>query len=219
MREFDYSSLKYLIYGASPMSTAKLREAMEVFGPVMAQLYGQTEAAMSMTFLSVADHIEAICRAGQGKAAGELRPADHAHHDRSDGRRRQRCCRPNEIGEIVVRSNIVMMEYYNDPRSDARSRALFGWHHTSDLGYKDEDGYLYLVDRKKDMIITGGFNVYPSEIERVILTRSEVLDCAVIGVPDEKWGEALKAIVQLKPGADLDMRRAARRRSRRSSAA
>jgi acyl-CoA synthetase (AMP-forming)/AMP-acid ligase II len=65
---------------------------------------------------------------------------------------------------------------------------LFGWHHTSDLGYKDEDGFLYLVDRKKDMIITGGFNVYPSEVERVILTRPEVLDCAVIGVPDEKWG-------------------------------
>ena len=82
---------------------------------------------------------------------------------------------------------------------------MFGWHHTSDLGYKDEDGYVYLVDRKKDMVISGGFNVYPSEIERVILTRSEVLDCAVVGVPDEKWGEALKAIVQLKPDANLDV--------------
>ena len=90
------------------------------------------------------------------------------------------------------------------PRSHARSCGCSVGITPSDLGYKDEDGYVYLVDRKKDMIITGGFNVYPSEVERVILTRSEVLDCAVIGVPDEKWGEALKAIVQLKPGAAID---------------
>ena len=202
VREFDYSSLKYLIYGASPMSTSKLREAMDVFGPVMAQLYGQTEAAMSMAFLSVADHVEAVNSPDKEKRLASCgRPTMHTMIEVMD--ESGNLLGPNEIGEIVVRSNIVMMEYYNDPDATRESR-LFGWHHTSDLGYKDEHGYLYLVDRKKDMIITGGFNVYPSEVERAILTRSEILDCAVIGVPDDKWGEALKAIVQLKPGSTID---------------
>jgi acyl-CoA synthetase (AMP-forming)/AMP-acid ligase II len=110
---------------------------------------------------------------------------------------------PNEPGEIVVRSNIVMKEYFQDEEATQESRA-FGWHHTGDIGYKDEAGYVYLVDRKKDMIITGGFNVFPSEVEHAILTHPEVLDCAVIGVPDEKWGEAVKAILQLKPGLTID---------------
>jgi acyl-CoA synthetase (AMP-forming)/AMP-acid ligase II len=110
---------------------------------------------------------------------------------------------PGEPGEIVVRSNIVMKEYFQDEDATHESRA-FGWHHTGDVGYKDEDGYVYLVDRKKDMIITGGFNVFPSEVEHAILTHPEVLDCAVIGVPDEKWGEAVKAVLQLKPGATID---------------
>jgi acyl-CoA synthetase (AMP-forming)/AMP-acid ligase II len=202
VRDFDYSSLKYLIYGASPMSTAKLREAMQVFGPVMVQLYGQTEAAMSMAFLSIADHLEAVSDKAKEKRLESCgRPTMHTMIEVMDDA--GNLLAPNEIGEIVVRSNIVMMEYYNDPEATRESR-LFGWHHTSDLGYKDNDGFLYLVDRKKDMIITGGFNVYPSEIERVILTRPDVLDCAVIGVPDEKWGEALKAIVQLRPGFTLD---------------
>lgn len=202
VREFDYSSLKYLIYGASPMSTAKLREAIDVFGPVLVQLYGQTEAAMSMTFLSVADHLEAIGDPAKAKRLESCgRPMMHTMIDIMDDD--GNLLGPNEIGEIVVRSNIVMMEYYNDPDATQESRA-FGWHHTADLGYRDEEGYIYLVDRKKDMVITGGFNVYPSEIERVILTYPEVLDCAVIGVPDEKWGEALKAIVQLKPGMQID---------------
>jgi acyl-CoA synthetase (AMP-forming)/AMP-acid ligase II len=103
----------------------------------------------------------------------------------------------------VVRSNIVMREYFDDEAATRESRA-FGWHHTGDIGYKDEDGYVYLVDRKKDMIITGGFNVFPSEVEHAILTHPQVLDCAVIGVPDEKWGEAVKAVLQLKPGAAID---------------
>ncbi|MGE3986474.1 AMP-binding protein [Pseudorhodoplanes sp.] len=202
VRDFDYSSLKYLIYGASPMSTSKLREAMQVFGPVMCQLYGQTEAAMSMAFMSAADHAEAVSSLKKSKRLESCgRPTMHTMVEVMDDN--GNLLGPNEIGEIVVRSNIVMMEYYNDPEATRESR-LFGWHHTSDLGYKDEDGFVYLVDRKKDMIITGGFNIYPSEVERVILMRAEVLDCAVIGVPDDKWGEALKAIVQLKPGTALD---------------
>jgi acyl-CoA synthetase (AMP-forming)/AMP-acid ligase II len=202
VREFDYSSLKYLIYGASPMSASKLREAMQVFGPVLVQLYGQTEAAMSMTFLSIADHLEAVDNPAKEKRLESCgRPTMHTMIEVMDDA--GNLLGPNEVGEIVVRSNIVMIEYYNDPEATRESR-LFGWHHTSDLGYKDEEGYLYLVDRKKDMIITGGFNVYPSEVERVIMTRPEVVDCAVIGVPDEKWGEALKAVVQIRPGTSID---------------
>jgi acyl-CoA synthetase (AMP-forming)/AMP-acid ligase II len=202
LRELDYSSLRYLIYGTAPMSTTKLREAMEVFGPVMCQLYGQTEAAMSMTFLSVADHLDAVANPEREKRLLSCgRPTMHTMIEVMDDG--GRLLGPGEPGEIVVRSNIVMREYFEDEAATRESRA-FGWHHTGDIGYKDEDGYVYLVDRKKDMIITGGFNVFPSEVEHAILTHPQVLDCAVIGVPDEKWGEAVKAVLQLKPGATID---------------
>jgi acyl-CoA synthetase (AMP-forming)/AMP-acid ligase II len=202
VREFDYSSLKYLIYGTAPMSITKLREAMEVFGPVMCQLYGQTEAAMSMTFLSVADHVEAAADPAKEKRLLSCgRPTMHTMIEIMDDT--GKLLPPNEPGEIVVRSNIVMKEYFQDEEATRESRA-FGWHHTGDVGYKDEASYVYLVDRKKDMIITGGFNVFPSEVEHAILTHLEILDCAVIGVPDEKWGEAVKAVLQLKPGATID---------------
>jgi acyl-CoA synthetase (AMP-forming)/AMP-acid ligase II len=202
LRGFDYSSLRYLIYGTAPMSTTKLREAMEVFGPVMCQLYGQTEAAMSMTFLSVKDHLDAVADPAREKRLLSCgRPTMHTMIEVMDDT--GRLLGPGEPGEIVVRSNIVMREYFEDEEATRESRA-FGWHHTGDIGYKDEDGYVYLVDRKKDMIITGGFNVFPSEVEHAILTHPQVLDCAVIGVPDEKWGEAVKAVLQLKPGATID---------------
>jgi acyl-CoA synthetase (AMP-forming)/AMP-acid ligase II len=103
------------------------------------------------------------------------------------------------MGEFVVRGDLVMKGYYERPvESEAASR--FGWHHTGDVGYRDDEGFLYIVDRKKDMIISGGFNIYPSEIEQVLWKHPSVLDCAVIGVPDSKWGEAVKAVVQLKQG-------------------
>ena len=105
-----------------------------------------------------------------------------------------------ERGEIVLRGGLVMKGYYKNPQATEEASA-FGWHHTGDIGVIDEDGFVYIVDRKKDMIITGGFNVFPSEIEQVLWSHPAVQDCAVIGVPDEKWGEAVKAVVELKPGA------------------
>jgi acyl-CoA synthetase (AMP-forming)/AMP-acid ligase II len=99
----------------------------------------------------------------------------------------------------VVRGNLVMKGYYKNPQATAEASA-FGWHHTGDIGYMDEDGWVYIVDRKKDMIISGGFNIFASEVEQVIWSHPSVEDCAVIGVPDEKWGEAVKAVIQLKPG-------------------
>jgi acyl-CoA synthetase (AMP-forming)/AMP-acid ligase II len=102
-------------------------------------------------------------------------------------------------GEIVARSNLVMKEYYKDPEA-TQAVSAFGWHHTGDIGFKDEEGYVYIVDRKRDMIISGGFNVFSTEVEARLLAHQAVQDCAVIGVPDEKWGEAVKAVVELRAG-------------------
>ena len=104
-----------------------------------------------------------------------------------------------ERGEIVVRSSLVMAGYYKDPEATAQA-SRFGWHHTGDVGYLDDDGYLFIVDRLKDMIITGGFNVYSAEVEQALMQHPAVRDCAVIGLPDEKWGERVEAVVELKPG-------------------
>jgi acyl-CoA synthetase (AMP-forming)/AMP-acid ligase II len=106
---------------------------------------------------------------------------------------------PGERGEIVVRGPLVMAGYYKNPLSSAEA-ARYGWHHTGDIGYLDEDNLLFIVDRAKDMIITGGFNVYSAEVEQVLLAHPAVQDCAVIGLPDEKWGERVTAVVQLRPG-------------------
>lgn len=108
-----------------------------------------------------------------------------------------------ERGEIVVRSSLVMAGYYKDEAATLTSRR-HGWHHTGDIGYLDDDGYLFIVDRAKDMIITGGFNVYSAEVEQVLMQHPDIQDCAVIGLPDEKWGERVTAVVQLKPGASVE---------------
>jgi fatty-acyl-CoA synthase len=106
-------------------------------------------------------------------------------------------------GEIVIRSSLVMAGYYRDPGATAAASA-HGWHHTGDIGYLDDAGYLYIVDRAKDVVITGGFNVYSAEVEQALMAHEAVRDCAVIGLPDEKWGERVTAVVQLQPGAGVD---------------
>ena len=110
---------------------------------------------------------------------------------------------PGETGELVLRGPTTMKEYLDDPVATAEAQA-HGWHHTGDIGYRDVDGYVFITDRKRDMIVSGGFNLFPFEIEQVLLAHPAVQDCAVIGVPDEKWGEAVKACVQLKAGAQVD---------------
>jgi acyl-CoA synthetase (AMP-forming)/AMP-acid ligase II len=110
---------------------------------------------------------------------------------------------PGERGEIVVRGPLVMAGYYKDPAATAEV-SRFGWHHTGDIGYRDADGWVFIVDRKKDMIITGGFNVYPAEVEQALQSHPAVHDCAVFGVPDDKWGESVTAVVERRPGADAD---------------
>ncbi|MSP77938.1 MAG: hypothetical protein EXR12_17615 [Rhodospirillaceae bacterium] len=198
VRKHDYSSLQHLIYAAAPMSVDKLIEAIDVFGPVLTQTYGQAEACMICTFFSPADHVEALAGnkrhrlASCGKAAPLMRVEvmDDAGNILPRGER----------GEIVVRGGLVMAGYYKNPQATEEA-STFGWHHSGDIGVIDEDGFIYIVDRKKDMIISGGFNVFPSEVEQVLWSHAAVQDCAVIGVPDDKWGEAVKAVVELKPGA------------------
>ncbi len=197
VREFDYSSLKYIIYSASPMSVEKLRMALDVFGPVMAQGYGQTEV-LGIASMSPEEHFV------DGRAARDRRLS-------ACGRPALPYCRVvimddgnstlprGETGEICVRGDQVMKGYYKNPYATMQT-IVDGWCHTGDMGFFDEEGYLHISDRKKDMIITGGFNVYPTEIEQVITSLEAVSDCAVIGIPHDDWGEAVKAVVELAPG-------------------
>jgi acyl-CoA synthetase (AMP-forming)/AMP-acid ligase II len=179
------------------MSPGKLKEAIDVFGPVMSQSYGQTESPFISTYLSKQDQAEACddpAKEHRLRSAGRPSLFTSVEIMDDDGN----ILDADEVGEIVTRGGIVMVGYYKRPDATAEV-STFGWHHTNDIGYKDEDGYVYIVDRKRDMIVSGGFNVWPSEIENVILTLPAVQDCAVIGVPDEKWGEAVKAVIELKP--------------------
>ena len=200
LAETDTSSLKYLISAAAPIAPEKLIEGVEKLGPVMCQSYGQTEAGFPLTWMSPEEVAEVI--------------ADPALKGRllSCGRPTRTCAAleaiaddgtilpPGGTGEIVVRARSTMTGYLNDPEASAAVLA-HGWLHTGDIGHRDADGYVYITDRKRDMIVSGGFNIFPFEIESVLLAHPEVQDCAVIGVPDPKWGEAVKGCVQLKPGA------------------
>jgi acyl-CoA synthetase (AMP-forming)/AMP-acid ligase II len=195
VRDFDYSSLRLFLLAGSPVSPDKLKKGVEIFGPCMCQCYGQTESPMLLTWLdqetvaaaAAGDHPERLRSCGKPTSAVRLAIMDDAG----------RIVPTGEPGEIVARGSLVTPGYYNMPEATAEIRA-HGWHHTGDIGYLDKEGYCYIVDRKKDMIISGGFNVYCGEVEAGIMALPEVHECAVIGVPDEKWGEAVKAIVVLR---------------------
>ena len=201
VRNYDYSSLKYFLYAAAPMSSDKLKEAIDVFGPVMAQTFGQSEAPMICTYLSPKDHIDAITSGNEHrlKSCGRIAPFTRLEIMDEVGNLLSR----GSHGEIVVRGGLVMSGYYNNPE-ETKTVSAFDWHHTGDIGYIDDEGFVYIVDRKKDMIITGGFNVFPVEVEQVIWSHPAVQDCAVIGVPDDKWGEAIKAVIEPVPGQTID---------------
>jgi len=197
VREGDYASLKYLVVAASPISPAKLREAMAVFGPVVCQCYGQAEAPMLMTFLSTADLLGGPL--GRWASCGRSTLATRVAIMADDGT----ILGHGKKGEIVARGSLIMAGYLNDAAA-TEAATIDGWHRTGDIGFQDEAGFVSIVDRAKDMIITGGFNVFSTEVEQVVLEHPAILDCAVIGVPDPKWGEAIKAVVQLRLGAMLE---------------
>ena len=193
----DTSSLELVVYGASPMSPTRLREAIERFGQVFMQIYAQTEAPMNITTLNTADHDlsrpERLASCGQPQIGVQVAVLDEDCMEVPQG----------EVGEICVRGQLVMEGYWKRPEETAEA-LKGGWLHTGDMGRVDIEGFVYIVDRKKDMIISGGFNVYPKEVEDVLTSHPDVGQAAVIGVPDEKWGEAVKAVVVPKPGATLD---------------
>jgi long-chain acyl-CoA synthetase len=196
----DRASLKTIVYGGGPMYVADLKHAMASFGNVFVQIYGQGESPMTITALSRAQHAERnhpryearLASVGRAQSVVEVRVADA--EDRS--------LPPGELGEVLVRGDAVMLGYWQNPEASAAT-LRGGWLHTGDMGVMDEDGFLTLKDRSKDVIISGGSNIYPREIEEVLLAHDGVLECAVIGRPHADWGEEVIAFVVARPEMDI----------------
>ena len=195
----DVSSLRSVVYGAAPITPTTLARAMEAFGPVLVQCYGQTECFSNISILSRADHVKAVTdpslltSAGRPVTIAEVRIAD------DDGNP----VGVDELGEFLVRGPHVFLEYLNKADQTAETKRG-GWLHTGDVGRRDANGYLHLVDRKKDMIISGGFNVYPKEVEDVLDQHPRIKEVCVIGLPDDKWGERVVAVIVPQPDANRE---------------
>ena len=197
----DFSRIRQIYYGASPISETVLRQALEIFDCDFIQMYGMTETTGTVVNLTPADHRRALAgetgllaSCGRPSAGGFAKVVD------GDGNEQPR----GEIGEIWLKSDTNMLEYYNLAEATA-DNLTDGWVHTGDAGYMDEEGYLYLKDRMKDMVVSGGENIYPVEVENAIAKHDAVADVAVIGVPDDKFGEALLAFIVTKPDASLTL--------------
>ncbi|MGD2125489.1 MAG: long-chain-fatty-acid--CoA ligase [Desulfobacteraceae bacterium] len=197
--KYDVSSIKRLYYAGSPMPTELLRRGMKIFGSVFFQGYGQTESGPDVAYLKEEDHDvlerppeeqERLLSAGHPAVGVHVRIVDEKGIDVVLG----------EVGEIIVKSRHVMKEYWKSPE-ETKEAIVDGWLHTGDIGRYDEDGYIYIVDRKKDMIVSGGENIYPRAVEEILYRHPAVLECAVFGIPDPKWIEAVHAVVTLKKGA------------------
>ena len=192
IKSVDVSSLRQILYGASPIAEDVLRQAQATFDADFIQLYGLTETTGGATYLPPEAHDPAK---GKLRSCGipypnmKIRIVDEKGRDVPQG----------GVGEILIRGGMVMKSYWNRPEATAEA-IKDGWFHSGDAGYFDADGYLYIHDRVKDMIVSGGENVYPAEVENALFGHPAIADVAVIGVPDERWGEAVKACVVLKPG-------------------
>ena len=197
-RSVDYSCMKYVLYGASPIPLDLLRECMEVFGCGFCQQYGMTETCGTIVYLPPEDHDPAGNK--RMRSAGLPMPGVEIRIEDENGN----ILGPNEVGEVVTRSKANMAGYWMLDQETSKTVTHDGWLHTGDAGYLDEDGYLYIHDRVKDMIISGGENIYPAEVESAVYGHPDIAEIAVIGVPDEKWGETVKAIVVPKPGTMPD---------------
>ncbi len=194
----DYSQLKYILYGAAPMPLELLRQCIAMFGAQFIQAYGMTETTGTIVMLPPEDHDPAgnarMRSAGKALPGVELKIVDEAGNELPTG----------TVGELITRSSSNMKGYWNLPDASAQTIDAEGWVRTGDAAYLDADGYLFIHDRVKDMIISGGENVYPAEVESAIYGHPDVLEVAVIGVPDDKWGETVKAVCVAKPGATID---------------
>ncbi|QDI18399.1 long-chain fatty acid--CoA ligase [Serratia marcescens] len=199
VEQFDLSSLRLVMYGAAPMAPALVERAIEVFGPILAQGYGAGETCSLVTVLTEQDHLSRdgdtrlLSSCGRCYFETDLRVVNEQFED----------VQPGEIGEIVVKGDDIMKGYWQAPELTAEVMKN-GYYHTGDLATVDDRGYVFIVDRKKEMIISGGFNIYPTEVEQVLYRMPGIFEAAVVGVPDEQWGEAVKAVVVLKSGTTLD---------------
>ena len=200
VHKYDLQSLRRIFYGTAPMPVEKLRKAIEIFGNIFRQNYGLTEATQPVIYLSPEEHIlsgppHVVARLGScGRPAlgVEVRVVNE----------KDQVVKPGEVGEIIIRGDAIMKGYLRQPKATAEA-LRGGWLRTGDLATVDEGGFVFIVDRKSDMIISGGFNIYPKEIEEVIYRYPGVSEVAVIGVPDDVWGESVKAIVVPKEGVSL----------------
>ncbi len=191
----DVSSLRHLQYGAAPMPPDRIREARAKFGDCIEVVYGQTEAPMMITCMTAAELADEDNLASVGRATFLM---DVAMMDDKG-----RILPPGEMGEIVCRGDLIMNGYLDMPEETAKT-IVDGWLHTGDAGTIDARGYVFIKDRIRDMIISGGFNVYPTDVEAALAQHPAVHECIVFGVPDPKWGERVEAAIQLKPGAAFD---------------
>jgi acyl-CoA synthetase (AMP-forming)/AMP-acid ligase II len=200
LKAYDLSSVNRIWYGTAPMAVDRLKEGIRIFGNVFRQNYGMTEIAQPITYLGPEDHIVDGTQAQMKRLSSAGRPAMGVEVKvvGQDGGH----VKPGEIGEILLKSNKLFKAYWKMPQETA---AAFkdGWFHTKDMATVDEEGFVYIVDRKSDMIISGGFNVYPREVEEVIMAHPGVAETAVIGVPDDIWGEAVKAFIVPREGVKL----------------
>ena len=198
VEKYDLRSLKRIWYAASPMPTELLRRGMEKFGPIFMQGYGQSESGPEITFMPKKSHQvldktleeqKVLASCGQPSLGVHVRIVDGANQD----------VKAHTVGEIILRSKTVMVEYWRKPE-ETRDVMVDGWLHTGDMGFYDEKGFVYIVDRKKDMIISGGENIYPREVEEVLYKHPAVAEATVIGVPDKVWVERVHALIVLKEG-------------------
>ncbi len=196
-KNMDFSRISHMGYGASPMPLALLRECMDVLGCGFVQFYGMTETTGTVVALPPDDHVAEgsprMRAAGLALPWVEIRAVDEHNVEVPRG----------TVGELVTRSCANMVGYWNRPEETAKTIDAEGWLHTGDAGYIDDDGYIFIHDRVKDMIISGGENVYPAEVESALSEHPAIAEVAVIGVPDDKWGEQVKAIVVLRPGMEV----------------
>jgi acyl-CoA synthetase (AMP-forming)/AMP-acid ligase II len=199
VRKYHFDRIHSIIYGASPIATDKLKEAIRIFGQVFVQNYGQSEIPLTLCCLRKEEHVTEgrpeevalLASVGRPYTMVKLKIVDEHGKEVADG----------EVGEIIAQSDHAMMGYLKR-REETSAKLINGWIHTGDIG-RIERGYVYLMDRKGEMIITGGLNVYPNEVEQVIYAHPAVLEACFFGVPDEKWQEAIKAAVVLKPGTSV----------------
>lgn len=200
VRKRDVASLRYFIVAAAPVAPEKFKEAVEVFGPCMCQTYGQAESPAFLTWLTPSQVTQAArdkTFAHRLKSCGQATLLSRVEVLDNDGNTQP----PGVAGEICMKGELRMLGYYKNQAATEEIRDQSGWQHTGDIGYRDADGFFYIVDRKKDMIVTGGFNVFSAEVEHALNAHPAIRDCAVFGVPDDKWGEAVHATVELKSGA------------------